>query len=95
LAGLRPGEARALRIENLFFPTEDGESGTIYIDVADKRAGSLYTDEDEEFGPPKTDERYAPMTPVLEACRAPEPGTTTHNAITEASIDFLTFMSKV
>jgi integrase len=65
LAGLRPGEARALRVENLLFPTEDGESGTIYIDIADKRAGSLYTDEDEEFGPPKTDERYAPMTPAL------------------------------
>jgi integrase len=67
LAGLRPSEARALPIENLFFPTEDGESGTIYIDVADKNAGSLYTDEDEEFGPPKTDERYAPMTPALAA----------------------------
>ena len=65
LAGLRPSEARALPIENLSFPTEDGESGTIYIDVADKNAGSLYTDEDEEFGPPKTDERYAPMTPAL------------------------------
>ena len=67
LAGLRPSEARALPIENLSFPTEDGESGTIYIDVADKNAGSLYTDEDEEFGPPKTDERYAPMTPALAA----------------------------
>ena len=67
LAGLRPGEARAIRVENLFFPTEDGESGTIYIDIADKRAGTLYTDEDEEFGPPKTDERYAPMTPALAA----------------------------
>lgn len=67
LAGLRPSEARALPIENLSFPTEDGESGTIYIDVADKNAGSLYTDEDEEFGPPKTDERYAPITPALAA----------------------------
>lgn len=65
LAGLRPSEARALRIENLFFPTEDGEPGTIYIDIADKKAGRLYTDEDEEFGPPKTEERYAPMTPAL------------------------------
>ena len=32
---------------------------------------------------------------AFEACRDPEPGTATHSAITEASIDFLTFMSKV
>ena len=81
LAGLRPGEARAVRVENLFFPTEDGESGTIYIDIADKRAGSLYTDEDEEFGPPKTDERYAPMTPALAAILKEHVGTRTEGLL--------------
>jgi integrase len=81
LAGLRPGEARALRVENLLFPTEDGESGTIYIDIADKRAGSLYTDEDEEFGPPKTDERYAPMTPALAAILKEYLGTRTEGLL--------------
>ncbi|MEY3594763.1 MAG: hypothetical protein RL576_177 [Actinomycetota bacterium] len=81
LAGLRPGEARALRVENLLFPTEDGGSGTIYIDVADKRAGSLFTDEDEEFGPPKTDERYAPMTPALAAILKEYLGTRTEGLL--------------
>jgi integrase len=81
LAGLRPSEARAIPIENLFFPTEDGESGTIYIDVADKNAGSLYTDEDEEFGPPKTDERYAPMTPALAAILKEYIGTRTEGLL--------------
>lgn len=64
-AGLRPSEARVLRIEDLTLPINDGEVGSIRIEIADRGAGSRFTDVDEDSGPPKTFERTVPMVAPL------------------------------
>jgi integrase len=64
-AGLRPGEARALRIENITFPDDDGMSGTIFIEDAVKSSTALYTQDDDKIGPPKTVEHEVTMVPPL------------------------------
>lgn len=64
-AGLRPGEARALRIENITFPEKEGESGSIFVEDATKSSTKLYTGDDDEIGPPKTVEHDVTMVPPL------------------------------
>jgi integrase len=66
-AGLRPSEARALRIENITFPEKEGESGTIFVEEAVKSSTKLYTQDDDEIGPPKTVEHEVTMVPPLAA----------------------------
>ena len=62
-AGLRPSEARALRIEWLTFPTTEGKSGSILVKESAKRTTKLYNQEDKEFGPPKTVVHEVTMVP--------------------------------
>ena len=66
-AGLRPSEARALRIEWLTFPTTEGTSGVILVKESAKRTTKLYNQEDKEFGPPKTVVHEVTMVPPLVA----------------------------
>jgi len=59
--------ARALfsaAVDRGYLPAEGG-TGWATIDSAAKDAGSLYTGEDEEFGPPKTESRKVPLPPPL------------------------------
>ena len=66
-AGLRPSEARALRIENITFPEKEGDSGSIFVEDAVKSSTKLYTQDDDEIGPPKTVEHEVTMVPPLAA----------------------------
>lgn len=64
LAGLRPGEARAVHIEDLTLP-QDGW-GAIDVHRALKDAGDTYTAADEVEGPTKTGvRRRVPIPPML------------------------------
>ena len=66
-AGLRPSEARALRVEWLTFPKTEGESGVILVKESAKKTTKLYNQEDKEFGPPKTVVHEVTMVPPLAA----------------------------
>lgn len=64
-AGLRPGEARALRIEKCG-PLTAGEWGVATIDETAKDASpKYYFDKSERLGDPKTDTRNVSLHPVL------------------------------
>jgi integrase len=64
-AGLRPGEARALRIENCGTLTA-GQWGQATIDEAAKDAApGYYLSKSERLGDPKTDARVVSLHPVL------------------------------
>ena len=64
-AGLRPGEARALRIENCG-PLTAGQWGQATIDETAKDAApGYYLDKSEMLGDPKTDARVVSLHPVL------------------------------
>lgn len=63
-AGLRPGEARALRIEQCQLP--EGEWGTATVEQAVKEAPDMYfLGGEERIGPGKTDTRTVSLHPVL------------------------------
>jgi integrase len=63
-AGLRPSEARALRIEKCNLPREGW--GEAMIEDAAKFTGKPFVlDGDEAIGPPKTVERSVPLPPIL------------------------------
>lgn len=64
-AGLRPGEARVLRIEDLTFPSGANQVGSIFVSVADKHAGKRFTELDKSEGPSKTGARIVPMVEPL------------------------------
>jgi integrase len=67
-AGLRPSEARVLRVEAVELPDTDDEWGVLHIEEADKSAGSAFTDDGEELGMTKTSlSRSVPAPPPLVA----------------------------